>query len=260
VTEAADLDRLTVLDGDEDVFGRQLELIGELAARYKGQCLIATTLFNAWGLLRGMAKPASDIHRPPSLEKTVDPREALLTSFLRETPDALTRALDVIAQSVANFIGHCLRAGADGVFLSVRDDWVDMPENGAGTYDRLCKPTDLKILAAAEQGCFNLLHVCGTAIDFARFGKYPVHAVNWADRYAGPSIADALPLVDSAICAGMDNLGTMKNGSPEDCARQVADALQQAGERPIMIAPGCTFDPVAVPAENLHAIRRAVES
>jgi uroporphyrinogen decarboxylase len=260
VKEVADLDRLTVLNGDEDVFGRQLELISELAARYKGQCLMATTLFNAWGLLRGMAKPASDIHLPPSLEKKVDPREALLSQFVREAPDALERALDVIAQSVANFVGHCLRAGADGVFLSVRDDWVDTPQNGAGTYDRFCKPTDLKILAAAQQGRFNLLHVCGTAIDFARFGKYPVHAVNWADRYAGPSIAAALPLVDSAICAGMDNLGTMKTGTPDDCARQVAEALEQAGGRPIMIAPGCTFDPQAVSAENLHAIRRAVES
>jgi hypothetical protein len=57
----------------------------------------------------------------------------------------------------------------------------------------------------------------------------------------------------------LDNLGTMKDGSPEDCARQVAEALEQAGQRPTMVAPGCTFDPQAVPADNLHAIRRAVE-
>ena len=43
-------------------------------------------------------------------------------------------------------------------------------------------------------------------------------------------------------------------------ALSVADALQQAGERPIMIATGCTFDPGTVPPENLHAIRRAVET
>ena len=61
------------------------------------------------------------------------------------------------------------------------------------------------------------------------------------------------------VCGGLDNLGTMATGTPDDCAREVADAIDQAGGRPIMIAPGCTFDPLKVPAENLHAIRRAVE-
>jgi hypothetical protein len=35
--------------------------------------------------------------------------------------------------------------------------------------------------------------------------------------------------------------------------------MQQAGERPIILAPGCTFDPTTVPTENLRAIRRFVE-
>jgi hypothetical protein len=83
--------------------------------------------------------------------------------------------------------------------------------------------------------------------------------INWADRYAGPPIADVAASIGPAICGGLDNLGTMVTGSPDDCAREVADAVNQAGGRPIMIAPGCTFDPLQVPAENLHAIRRAVE-
>ena len=76
-------------------------------------------------------------------------------------------------------------------------------------------------------------------------------------------IIDTPPKADSdlrpAICAGVDNIGTMVSGSPDDLTREIADAVQQGGDRPIMIAPGCTFDPDAVPTENLHAIRRAVE-
>ena len=52
-----------------------------------------------------------------------------------------------------------------------------------------------------------------------------------SDRYAGPSIADVAGSVKPAICAGMDNLGTMVAGSPDDGARQVADAIKQAGGR-----------------------------
>ena len=51
----------------------------------------------------------------------------------------------------------------------------------------------------------------------------------------------------------------MPNGTPEECAAEVRDALRQAGDRPIIVAPGCTFDPDAVPTDNLHAVRKAVE-
>ena len=254
-----DLDRLSVLRGDEETFGRQLELIGALAGRFAGRLRMATTLFNAWSTLRQMTAPGPGVHGPPVLGHTADPRDAAMARLLREAPDALARALEVIAESSSHFARHCLAAGADGVFLSVRDDWVDTPENGAGTYDRLVRPGDLAILAGARQGTFNLLHVCGTARDFRRFADYPVHAIHWADRSAGPSIAEVAGWARPALCAGVDNLGTLVSGTPEDCARQVADALEQAGGRPIMISPGCTFDPLAVPAANLHAIRRAVK-
>jgi hypothetical protein len=57
----------------------------------------------------------------------------------------------------------------------------------------------------------------------------------------------------------VDNLTTLPNGAPEDVAREVADALKQAADRPIIITPGCTFDPAKVPEANLHAIGRAVQ-
>jgi uroporphyrinogen decarboxylase len=255
---AADLDRLEVLTGDQDSFGRQLELIAQLARHFAGHLRMATTVFNSWSTLRQLTVPETGRHSPPSVAADKAPQDMLLSQLLREASASVARALAVITESLVHFVQHALAAGADGVFLSVRDDWVDTPENGAGIYDRLVRPGDLKILAACAQGSFNLLHVCGRAIDFRRFAVYPVHAINWADRYAGPAIADVAGWVRPALCAGLDNLGTMVTGSPEDCAQQVIDALHQAGGRPILIAPGCTFDPGAVPQANLQTIRRAV--
>jgi uroporphyrinogen decarboxylase len=255
-----DLERLSVLQGDEDRFARQLDLIGALARHFRGEFRMITTVFNAWGTLRQMTLPESGLHGPPVLGQTGDPRDATMSGFLREAPDALIRALDTITESLANFVRNCLEAGADGLFFSVRDDWVDTPENGPGVYDRLVRSGDLRILQAVQGGAFNMLHVCGRAVDFKRFSGYPVHAVNWADRYAGPSIASVSGWLRPAICGGLDNLGTMAAGSPEDCEREAADAVQQAGGRPLILAPGCTFDPAAVPTGNLQAIRRAVET
>ena len=99
-----------------------------------------------------------------------------------------------------------------------------------------------------------MLHVCGRAVDFRSFARYPVHAVNWADRAAGPSIAQVRDWLKPALCAGVDNLAALPDGSPQDCAAQVADALRQAGDRPIIIAPGCTYDPARVPRANLQAV------
>jgi hypothetical protein len=216
-------------------------------------------------------------------------------------------ALERIGRSLAHFAARCLEAGADGIFLSVRDDWLDAgrpagmrtsrddsgslrdtnpmaadtadesdgqpgwtdlmdveaPRDAHPRYAELLGPSDREILAAAARAQLNILHVCGQPIDFPMFAGYPAHAINWADRAAGPSIAAAMALLGESstgpvpvICAGVDNLHTLPNGTPEDCAREVADALHQAGERPIIIAPGCTFDPQRVPRENLEAVVR----
>ena len=90
--------------------------------------------------------------------------------------------------------------------------------------------------------------------DFPRFASYPVQVINWADRAAGPSIAYARDRAGPALAGGVDNLETMPQGTPDDCADQVRDALRQAKDRPILITPGCTFDPAKVPADNLEAI------
>ncbi len=260
ISRAQDLEKLPVLKGNEDRFAMQLELIDALVQKYRGEFRMITTVFNAWTVLRQMIVPESGQHKPPVIGQTGDPRDTALSGFLREAPDALMIALGTITQSLSNFVRNCLEAGADGIFFSVRDDWVDAPENGEGTYDRLVKPGDLKILEAVKNGNFNMLHVCGKAVNFARFGNYPVHAVNWADRYAGPAIDSVTGWMKPAICAGLDNLGTLATGSPEDCEKEAADALRQAGNRPMILAPGCTFDPDTVPPENLHAIRRSVEN
>ncbi len=132
IDSAADLERLSVLRGDEDSFGRQLELIGELARRLAGQVPMVTTIFNPWATIRHMTVADSGLHGPPTLVRgegiAVCHQDVTMARLLREAPGKLARALEVVAESSANFARRCLDAGADGVYLSVRDDWVDSPE------------------------------------------------------------------------------------------------------------------------------------
>jgi uroporphyrinogen decarboxylase len=252
---AADLASLQECRGDEDEFARQLDLLAELKSQLHGQVLLTTTIFNSWSVLRNLIRPPK-VHRPPNLDAgATDEPSAQIRAWAAQDPQAAHGALRRIGASLANFARRCLGAGADGVFLSVRDDWVRGGDTGSdGLYQQMVRPTDLAILHAAEGGVFNLLHVCGRAVDFRSFAGYPVHAVNWADRAAGPSIAQVRDWLQPVLCAGVDNLTALPDGTPQDCAQQVADALRQAGDRPIILAPGCTYDPARVPRENLQAV------
>ncbi|MCH7592487.1 MAG: hypothetical protein IH989_06895 [Planctomycetes bacterium] len=261
VRSADDLGDLPVLRGDEDAYASQLELIRSLASELKGKVLMITTLFNAWTLLRRVVTPrSSGTSRPPTLGGPVNPVDHRLSELLVEDRGSVGMALDAIAASQANFAAKCIEAGADGIFLSVRDDWVDTEENGPDVYDQLVRTGDGQILSAARGARFNMLHVCGVASNFDAFAAYPVHGINWADRAAGPAISEVVGKVKSAVCGGVDNLGTLVKGSPPQVEEEVHDALRQAGNHPMIVAPGCTFDPQLVPEENLDAMVKAVRA
>ena len=92
---------------------------------------------------------------------------------------------------------------------------------------------------------------------FREFAGYPVAMIQWADRAAGPSIREVAAWVKPALCGGVDNRGTLVTGTPAQVRAEVVDAVWQMGNRPVMIAPGCTFDPQRVPQANLEAMAEA---
>ncbi len=253
VQSVADLRKIKPLPGDAGQFAGQLDLLRELRTRLGDEVFTCTTLFNAWTVLRIWTAPPSDKHGPPRLNGQ-DQRDDVLTRLLHEDRAAVKAAVQAIGRMLAAFARECIAAGATGIFLSVRDDWVDRPANGQGVYDDIVLPADTEILQAAAGAPFNFVHVCGRPLDFERFANYPVAVINWADRAAGPSVAYACEVARPAIAGGVDNLKTLPEGKPEGCAAEVRDALRQAGNRPILITPGCTYDPHAVPPVNIKAM------
>ncbi len=254
VRSAADLKKIPILPGDADEFAGQLQVLRQLRQRLGDDVLTCTTIFNSWAVLRKLVATPDDTHGPPKLNSAEDARDQAVAALLNEDRSAVRAALERISASLAVFARACVDAGATGIFLSVRDDWVNTPANGPGTYDEMVRPGDLQILAAVSGAPFNMVHVCGRPQNFKSFAEYPCAVINWADRAAGPSIAYARDRVKPAIAGGVDNLKTLPQGTPQDVADEVRDALRQARDRTIMITPGCTYDPAAVPPENLEAM------
>ncbi len=126
-------------------------------------------------------------------------------------------------------------------------------------YERFGKPYDLAVLSAASDGWFNILHLHGQYPMFAELADYPVHAINWHDRTAGPCLTDASLIFKGALMGGIEQYHTLHFGTTTDVKNEVHAAITQMNGRRLIVAAGCTY-PVTVPEGNLIAARQAVET
>ena len=188
--------------------------------------------------------------------KVVGTNEALVAA-IQSDESALREGLARMALDVIAFGRACLDAGADGFFfatqLATRSALPD------GVYRRLGVPYDLQVLRALRSGAwFTVLHLHGLEPLIELAQEYPVDAVNWHDRETEPGLTAALGKTVRTLVAGIERMGAVVNGSPEESAAQVRDAIAQTGGRRLIVAPGCVI-PTNAPAANLRAMRRAVD-
>jgi uroporphyrinogen decarboxylase len=192
---------------------------------------------------------------PMALAQQLAGEEALLV-YLRRYPEKVAKALPALTETCANFAATVIKAGADGIFLSTNTASVELlsPQE----YEQFGRPGDLKVLQAAKGGWFNSLHLHGKYPLFTLLADYPVQAMNWHDRTAGPSLKEASKLFKGALMAGVDQNGTLHLGTPAQVEAQVHDAIRQMNGRRLIISGGCTY-PLTVPEGNLMAARKAAE-
>ena len=176
--------------------------------------------------------------------------------YMRQDPKRMKRALDAISQTTERFVREAFARGVDGIFLSTYAASYEVLTEAE--HDEFSRPYDLRVLNQAKDGWLNTIHLHGQYPMFSRICDYPVHIVNWHDRAAGPSIAEAAKLFPGMMASGIEQFEVLHCRTPADVERQVADAIKQAGGKRLMISPGCTF-PLTVPEGNLYTMRRAVE-
>lgn len=172
----------------------------------------------------------------------------------QEDPEAVKEGLKWIAANLARFARDVIDAGADGIFLAAQASGGALPGD---MYEELMKPADLQICEAASAGAFNMAHICGNPNGFDVYKDLPVHALNWADRTAGPTISEARAKSDKCLVGGIDHARLFTGEfTLDDLKREVREALEQGGKEKYILAAGCSV-PNDVPADVLFAIREA---
>jgi uroporphyrinogen decarboxylase len=182
--------------------------------------------------------------------------DGLVLEHLRSHPDRVHEALGVIQDVTLEVTRQSLERGADGVFFASQCATSEMVTEDE--YQEFGVRYDLPVIEAIRGAGsrFTMIHIHGDNTYFDILAGYEGHALNWHDRRVGPSIADVQARYPGrGLVAGIDEvaIGTM---SASDVEAQVASAREEAGNRNLLIGPGCVI-PVGTPVTNLAAAVRS---
>lgn len=241
VREPGDWRRLRPLEPDRGALGEQLEALRQIRDSLKGEAYFVQTIFS-----------------PLSVAKyLVGNRPEPIKSAIEDDPGALRAALNVIVETFATYAQACLEAGASGIFFATTG-WASADELTQDQYRRWGTDYDLPVIEAfAGRAPFNILHNCGAHIYFDLLADYPVHAISWAATLPGnTTLAEGKARTDKAVMGGVSEKTTLVDGTPEQVAAEVREAIAQTEGRRVLVGPGCSIPP-ATPKENLTAAANA---
>jgi uroporphyrinogen decarboxylase len=242
VHQAADWLTITPRAFDQDALGEQLEAVSMLRARLPDEVPLLETVFTPLAVLGEMVE---------------EPGELRL--HMRTHPHAVEGALQAVTQTFEPYVRELLRAGADGIYFATVD-WASRDLLSPEEYRRWGQPHDLRVMGAAADAPFNVLHVCKRRNLLLDLADYPVQAFSWAATDPlNPAFADALPRLRGAVMGGISHDDALAHHDSSRAVSEYRRALEVTGGRRFLAAPGCSIPP-ATPAAHLQAVREAVRS
>lgn len=236
--------RLPVLDPQSGRLAAQIDCLQRIAAGLQS------------GGITDLPPFIQTIFSPLAQARNLVGQERLIV-HLRQAPDLVHAGLETITRTTLRFIQACKSTGIAGIYYALQ--MANYTLLSEAEYRAFGEPYDRRILTAVEDCWFNLLHLHGPAGMFAVAAGYPVHALNWHDREAGPSLAEGHARFAGAVCGGLEHWDDILRGTPDLLADRVADAIAQTGGTRLIVSSGCVA-PVNAPFSNLRAIRAAVEA
>ncbi len=164
-------------------------------------------------------------------------------------------ALETVADSICRYIGAVKAQGVESFFLSVNGAIREGFPRGSSqeVYATFQRPFELQLLKAAE-GMVRILHVHGTGLDLGRVLDYPCEVISVSDRLPGnPSLTELRKLTPKCLMGGIDETKFQERNLPA-LAREIDDAIAQAGRSNFILACGCTI-PSFSPKRSLMFLR-----
>lgn len=189
-------------------------------------------------------------------EMFADTEEAPIAVLLKEDPEALKNAFDVVVKYTEKLIDVIVGDGiADGIYLSVSCFNRGIASD---TYRKYVTPGEHRIIAKANAlQEDNILHICGwrgMRNDLSIFEDYDFSVINWAVHAEHVSVAEGKKFFhNKCVIGGYGNNNTdlICVGTKEEIQSVVENTVKEAGTTGVIIGADCTIH-TDTPYEHLH--------
>ena len=229
----------------QDFFEEPLHVVKGLVKAAKAEAIIIVTLYS-----------------PFMVAGQINGQETI-TRHILEAPSKAKLGMEIVTESMLNFVRGCIQLGVDGFYTSTQGAEVFRFPNFDPFYECI-KPYDLVVMNEVNQSCpFNILHVCdyhGAYDDLTPVLDYPGQIVNCSLNFPGGQRNghEIATLFGRPFMGGIERKGVLANGTKDEIQFEVQQALKHAPAKCILAAD-CTV-PGDTPWENLRtAIQTAHE-
>ena len=173
---------------------------------------------------------------------------------LRQHPEVVGPALDRIAEALVDFSRRSIENGAAGIFYAI-SGYAGRGVMSVDSYRDLVLPYDQSVLNALPTAAwFNVLHLCGSNLNFDLARDLPSQAVSWSVHNQGnPSLVEGRDIAKRAVMGGLSQRATLVYGPPAKVKAEARRAVEETDGRGLLLAPGCSVPP-RVRDANLEAI------
>ncbi len=229
VTKPEDWYNMKPLGANHPFIRGQVERVKEIVQSLNGECMTFYNVFCPMSFFR------------------FGTSEELLMSHLKENPNAVMHAFDVIAEDAITLSRLVIEeGGCDGIYYCVQN--AEEFRFSFDEYRKLVTPSDLKVLEAANQYSeYNILHCCGWAGDKNRlevWQDYPAKAFNWAVFVENMSMAEGKKFFGGkCVLGGFDNReeGVLWSGTEEEIKAFTKKWLAENKENGMIIGADCSL-------------------
>jgi uroporphyrinogen decarboxylase len=173
--------------------------------------------------------------------------DELLMRHIKEDPEAVMYAFDVIAQDAA-LLSELLitQAGCDGIYYCVQN--AELNRFTYAEYRKYVTPSDKFVLEHANKfSDNNILHCCGWAGDKNRmevWQDYPAKVFNWAVFVENMNLTEGKKFFNGkCVLGGFDNRpdGVLCSGTQAEVEVFTEKLIKESGKIGIVIGADCTL-------------------
>src|SRR5438132_7495871 len=147
---------------------------------------------------------------------------------LRKHPEVVGPVLERIAEALIDFSKRSVEAGAAGIFYAI-SGYAGRNVMQEDLYRDLVLPYDQVVLQGVpRRAWFNVLHLCGSNLNFGLARDLQAHSVSWSIHNQGnPSLAEGREIAGRAVMGGLSQRATLVYGPPPKIEAEARRAIEE---------------------------------